>query len=282
MTDNPNPSVRSRQVANQLRELREQARLSGAEVAKLLGMSPSKISRIETGNRMLSVDIVAALLGLYKVPERMREQILDQVRKADERGWWESRGLGLPELWSALINFENRATRIQNYEAMVVPGLLQTPEYTGVMIKGVNKAMTEAELNNLVASRMARQAVLRRPGLQFLAVVDESVLRRPIAERGVMRRQLRQLVDYSERPNITVRVVPLQEGMHVGVRGSFAVMDFVDEPSLVFFENQHVGMFLDEKEDIAAHRVALSNILSVALEPAASAELISAVASDTD
>lgn len=282
MTDNPNPSVRSRQVANQLRELREQARLSGAEVAKLLGMSPSKISRIETGNRMLSVDIVAALLGLYKVPERMREQILDQVRKADERGWWESRGLGLPELWSALINFENRATRIQNYEAMVVPGLLQTPEYTGVMIKGVNKAMTEAELNNLVASRMARQAVLRRPGLQFLAVVDEGVLRRPIAERGVMRRQLRQLVDYSERPNITVRVVPLQEGMHVGVRGSFAVMDFVDEPSLVFFENQHVGMFLDEKEDIAAHRVALSNILSVALEPAASAELISAVASDTD
>jgi transcriptional regulator with XRE-family HTH domain len=282
MTDNPNPSVRSRQVANQLRELREQARLSGAEVAKLLGMSPSKISRIETGNRMLSVDIVAALLGLYKVPERMREQILDQVRKADERGWWESRGLGLPELWSALINFENRATRIQNYEAMVVPGLLQTPEYTGVMIKGVNKAMTEAELNNLVASRMARQAVLRRPGLQFLAVVDEGVLRRPIAERGVMRRQLRQLVDYSERPNITVRVVPLQEGMHVGVRGSFAVMDFIDEPSLVFFENQHVGMFLDEKEDIAAHRVALSNILSVALEPAASAELISAVASDTD
>ena len=282
MTYNPNPSVRSRQVANQLRELREQARLSGAEVAKLLGMSPSKISRIETGNRMLSVDIVAALLGLYKVPERMREQILDQVRKADERGWWESRGLGLPELWSALINFENRATRIQNYEAMVVPGLLQTPEYTGVMIKGVNKAMTEAELNNLVASRMARQAVLRRSGLQFLAVVDEDVLRRPIAERGVMRRQLRQLVDYSERPNITVRVVPLQEGMHVGVRGSFAVMDFVDEPSLVFFENQHVGMFLDEKEDIAAHRVALSNILSVALEPAASAELISAVASDTD
>src|SRR5256885_12865585 len=90
MTDNPNPSVRSRQVANQLRKIREDLGLTGAEVAKLLDMSPSKISRIETGHRMLDVDVVATLLGLYKVPERTREQILGQVRKSVERGWWES------------------------------------------------------------------------------------------------------------------------------------------------------------------------------------------------
>ena len=282
MTDNPNPSVRSRQVAIQLRAIREDAKLTGAEVAKQLGMSPSKISRIETGNRMLSVDVVATLLGLYKVPERQREQILDQVRKSGERGWWESRGLGLPELWTALINFESRATRIQNYEAMFVPGLLQTAEYTAAIIKGINKAMTESELNNLVASRMARQTVLRRHDLQFLAVIDESALHRSIAERGVMRRQLRQLVDSAERSNVTLRVVPLRAGPHAGLRGPFAVLDFPEEPSLVFIENHHFGMFLDEKEDIAAYRVALSNILNVALEPMASMELISTIATETD
>lgn len=282
MTENPNPSVRSRQVANQLRALREDAGLTGAEVAKQLGMSPSKISRIETGQRMLSVDVVAALLGLYRVPERHRDQILDQVRKSAERGWWESQGLGLPELWKALIDFESRATRIQNYEALFVPGLLQTDEYTGAVIKGINKAMTESELTNLVASRRARQTVLRRQDLQFLAVIDEGALRRPIPESGLMRRQLRHLADSAERSNVTVRVVPLQAGPHSGLRGPFATMDFAQEPSLVFFENQTTCMFLDEKAEIASYLVALGNILNVALEPADSVELISRIAADHD
>lgn len=282
MTDVSNPSVRSRQVANQLRALREGARLTGAEVAKQLGMSPSKISRIETGHRGLTVDVVAALLGLYQVPERQRERILDQVKRSADRGWWESRGLGLPELWAALIDFESRATRVQNYEALVVPGLLQSAEYTGAIIKGINTAMTESELTNLVASRMARQAILRRQDLQFLAVIDEGALRRPMPERGVMRRQLRQLVDSAERSNVTIRVVPLQVGAHAGQRGAFALMDFTEEPSLVYIENQTTCMFLDEQKDVAAYRVALSNILHAALKPAESVELISTLAAGHD
>jgi len=280
MTENPNPSVRSRQVSALLRTLREDLGLSGAEVAKALGMSPSKISRIETGARGLRVEDVAAMLGHYKVPEQKRAQILDQVRKAEERGWWESQGLGLPELWQALINFESRATRIQNFEALFVPGLLQTDEYTEAIIRSINKTLSQVELTNLVASRRARQAVLGTRKLQFLAIIDESAIRRPIAESGVMRRQLRHLVDAADRPNVTVRVVPLQAGPYAGLRGPFAIMDFDDEPSLTFIENHHFGMFLDEKEDIAAYRVTLGNILNEALEPAESAELLARLADE--
>lgn len=280
MTENPNPSVRSRQVSALLRTLREGLGLSGSEVAKALGMSPSKISRIETGSRGLRVDDVAALLGHYKVPEQRRTQILDQVRKAEERGWWESQGLGLPQLWQALINFESRATRIQNFEALFVPGLLQTDEYTEAIISSINKTLSKTELTNLVASRRARQAVLSRRELQFLAVIDEGALRRPITVSGVMRRQLRHLVDSSERPNITVRVVPLQVGQYAGLQGPFAILEFEDEPSLVYTENQVTSMFLDEKEDVAAYRVALGNILNEALEPAESAQLIASLAEE--
>ena len=280
MTDNPNPSVRSRQVSALLRSLREEQGLSGAEVAKALGMSPSKISRLETGNRGLRVDDVAALLGHYKVPEQKRAQILEQVRKSEDRGWWESQGLGLPQLWQALINFESRATRIQNFEALMVPGLLQTAEYSEVIISSLNTTLSKVELTNLVASRMARQTVLSRRDLHFLAVIDEGALRRPIAESGVMRRQLRHLADSAERPNITVRVVPLQVGQYAGLRGPFAILEFEDEPSLVYFANQGTSMFLDEKEDVAAYRVALGNILNEALEPAESVELIARLAED--
>ncbi len=280
MTDNPNPSVRSRQVSALLRSLREAKGLSGAEVAKALGMSQSKISRLETGNRGLRVDDVAALLGLYKVPEQKRAQILDQVRKSEERGWWESQGLGLPQLWQALINFESRATRIQNFEALFIPGLLQTDEYTEAIISSINKTLSQTELTNLVASRRARQAVLGRRDLQFLAVIDEGALRRPITVSGVMRRQLRHLVDASERANITIRVVPLQVGQYAGLRGPFAILEFEDEPSLVYTENQVTSMFLDEKEDVAAYRVALGNILNEALGPAESAQLIASLAEE--
>lgn len=280
MTDNPNPSVRSRQVSALLRTLREDLGLSGAEVAKALGMSPSKISRLETGARGLRVEDVAAMLGHYQVPEQKRAQILDQVRKAEERGWWESQGLGLPELWQALINFESRATRIQNFEALVIPGLLQTDEYTEAIIASINKTLSQVELTNLVASRRARQAVLGTRRLQFLAIIDESAIRRPIAESGVMRRQLRHLVDAADRPNVTVRVVPLRSGQYAGLQGPFACLDFAEEPSLVYIENHHFGMFLDEKEDIAAYRVALGNILNDALEPAESAELIARLAEE--
>jgi transcriptional regulator with XRE-family HTH domain len=159
MSGNPHTSIRSRQVAAELRALRERAGLSGAEVAKLLGMSPSKVSRLETGITGRQIEDVAALLGLYKVPAATREELLDQVRRAEERGWW-TRQPGLPKLWRTLIDFEAKATRVHNYEALVVPGLLQTAEYARAVILGIVPAITPAELKNLVAARMARQTVL--------------------------------------------------------------------------------------------------------------------------
>ncbi|MGH3817221.1 MAG: Scr1 family TA system antitoxin-like transcriptional regulator [Pseudonocardiaceae bacterium] len=182
---NPHTSVRSRQVAAELRMLSEQAGLSGAEVAKRMGMSPSKISRIETGNSGLQIEDIAALLGLYQVPAATRDDLLDLVRRSEERSWW-TRQPGLPQLWRSLIDFEAKATRVQNYEALFVPGLLQTAEYARAIIQGVAPTVSEAELDNLVAARMARQALLARASApQFLAVVDEGALRRPIGEPGM-------------------------------------------------------------------------------------------------
>lgn len=273
-------SVRSRQVAAALRTLREQAGLSGAEVAKRMGMSPSKISRIETGVSGLQIEDVAALLGLYQVPATVRDELLDLVRRSEERGWW-TRQPGLPQLWRSLIDFEAKATRIQNYEALVVPGLLQTAEYTRAVIEGVAPAITEAELGNLVAARMARQAVLTRATApQLIAVVDEGALRRPIGEPGVMHRQLHHLLVVAEQPHVMLRVIPLAAGAHAGLRGPFVILEFAEEPTLVFMENHSTGLFLEEEVDIAAYRLALGTILNAALAPVATTELITQIAAE--
>ncbi|MGQ0778974.1 MAG: helix-turn-helix domain-containing protein, partial [Pseudonocardiales bacterium] len=105
MSGNSHISIRSRQVAAELRTLREQAGFSGADVAKRIGMSTSKISRIETGNSGLQSEDVASLLGLYQVPVAVRDELLDLLRRSEERGWW-TRQPGLPQLWRSLINFE--------------------------------------------------------------------------------------------------------------------------------------------------------------------------------
>ncbi len=243
-----------------------------------MGMSPSKISRIETGNSGLQIEDVAALLGLYQVPAATRDELLDLVRRSEERGWW-TRQPGLPQLWRSLIDFEAKATRIQNYEALVVPGLLQTAEYTRAIIQGVAPTVSEAELDNLVAARMARQTVLARSSApQFFAVVDEGALRRPVGGPGVMHRQLHHLLGVAEQPHVTVRIVPVAAGAYAGLRGPFVILEFADEPALVFIENHGTGLFLEEEADLAAYRLALGTILHAALAPAATAELIAQIA----
>lgn len=280
MSTNSATSIRSRQVAAELRSLREKVGLSGAEVAKRLGMSPSKISRIETGNSGIQAEDVASLLGFYQVPVSTRDELLDLLRRAEERGWW-TRQPGLPQLWRSLITFEAKATRIQNYEALVIPGLLQTGEYARAVIQGIAPTISEAELDNLVAARIARQALLTRSRApQFFAVIDEAALRRPVGEPGVMRRQLQHLLGAAERPHVTLRVVPLTAGAHAGMRGPFVILEFGDEPALVHVENHGTCLFLEEEADLADYRLALGTILHAALAPAATAELISQIATE--
>src|SRR5256885_11892511 len=156
---NPHTSVRSRTVAAELRVMREDRGLSCAAVGRTLGVSASKISRIETGNSGLQVDDVAALLGFYQVPSTKRQALLDLLKRNDQKGWWE-RQAGLPHLWRALIDFENKATRIQHYQSMVIPGMLQTSEYCEALLKAIDDTLSPAELGNLVAARMARSTLL--------------------------------------------------------------------------------------------------------------------------
>ncbi|HWE91365.1 MAG TPA: helix-turn-helix transcriptional regulator [Pseudonocardiaceae bacterium] len=274
----PNSSIRSRRVSAELRQLRTDQNMTEAQVAKALGMSASKVSRIETGERGLTIIDVANMLGLYQVPQHRRDQLLDLVRKADERGLWFAQGSGLPELWQTLIDFERRANRIQNYEALVVPGLLQTADYCGAMIQGVSRAITEGELDKLVGARMARQAILRRRDVEYLAVVSEAALQQVIGDSSTQRRQLRRLVDEADRPNVTIRVIPRASGAHAGLEGPFQTLDFPDEPSVIYVENQTTCLFMEEKDDLEAYRLRLSNILGVALSPAKSVDLISALA----
>lgn len=274
MPGNPHTSVRSRQVAAQLRELRERAELSCSEVAKTLGLSVSKVSRMETANSGMQVEDVAAMLGLYRVSSTKRQELIDLLRRSEEKGWWQ-RQAGLPQLWRTLIDFEAKATRIQNFENMFIPGLLQTAEYCRAILQSLDGTLSEAEVDHLVAARMARQAVLTRSrSPQFVAIIDENALRRRVGAEGVMHRQLLHLSALADRPNIVLRVVQRNIGAYVGMQGPFMILEFGEEPTLAYMENHGTEMFLEEDAELAAFQTSFVSILGVALNPADSAELV--------
>lgn len=280
MPGNPHTSVRSRTVANELRKQREERELSLAEVGRMLGVSPSKISRIETGVSGLQAEEVATLLGFYQVPPAKRIELLELLRRSETKGWWE-RQAGLPKLWRAVIDYENRATRIQHYGALIIPGLLQTSEYCEAVLRGINDTLTESELDNLVATRMARSAVLTRSTApQYLAVIHEVALRMRVGGPGVMLRQLFHLLGIMDRPNVVIRVLPISAGATVGLKGPFMILELAEEPDLVHVENQITGMFLEEEADLAGYRLALHNVLGASLAPDATATLIDSIAAE--
>ncbi|WP_190813637.1 helix-turn-helix domain-containing protein [Saccharopolyspora pogona] len=280
MPGNRHTSVRSRQIANELRRYREKAGLSCTEAGAKLGVSGSKISRIETGVSGLQIEDVAALLGLYHVPAAERHTLVELAKSADQKGWWE-RQTGLPQNWKNLMEFEAKASRLQAFETTFVPGLLQTPEYCRAIIQGIDATLTEDELDQLVAARMARQIVLSRSRApQFLAVMDETVLRRPIGGSGVMKRQLQHLLNVADASNVNLLVVPVSAGAYVGLHGPFLVLEFDEEPDIVYVGNHYTELFLEEDQDLASYRLALRNILHAALASGATGDLISNITAE--
>jgi transcriptional regulator with XRE-family HTH domain len=270
-------SIRQRRVSAELRRLREKQRLSCKDVALAVDCSESKISRMETGERGLYSDDVAAILGFLRAPTSLRHELLALVRDGEERNWHEIHGK-LPTNWKDLIRFENDATAIYNYEPLVVPGLAQTPDYARAVIHGTNPRLTEAEVETLVATRLSRQVILSKrnaPTVQLM--LDEMVLRRPVSEPGVLRAQLQHLLSLSERRNVSVQVVPFAAGTHPGLSGSFVLLEFASEPALAHVESRSSSSFLEEDEHLDAVTLAWRGLRAVALSPDDSAQLIADV-----
>lgn len=207
MTARQGIPVRQRRVAAELRQLRKNAGMTCAETAKAMGVSVTKISQMETGDRGLYVDEVAALLGLYRVPAKLRQELLDLVRNGGDPNWWQMKPSDLPDGWRDLMQLEKDASAIANIEPILIPGLLQTSEYAAATIRGIYGDPPDHEVNAMVATRLARQSLLsQRNAPSPHAIVDEMALQRPIGDPGVMERQLQHLLTCAQRPNVKMQV----------------------------------------------------------------------------
>ena len=280
----PGPTLRAQWLGQQLRALRESAGMTLRQAGDYLQRDQSMLSRFENAVHPIRRGDVTALLDLYGISdERTRDALIQLSEDVWRKGWWDDYGNGIDRRFIDRVWLEVRAERLRTYEAMVVPGLLQTREYAETLIRNSANADTpEEKIERMIELRMTRQQILRgEEPISFATVVDESALRRVIGGSEVMNDQLTALLDISERPNVEVRVLPLRRGAHAGLDGSFWLYQMPDPyPDLAYIENLAGAVYVEEDAAVDRFRQAYHQLSAAALNGKESAALILAVAKE--
>ncbi|MGH3318996.1 MAG: helix-turn-helix domain-containing protein [Streptosporangiaceae bacterium] len=275
----PGPTLRSQWLGQQLRELRESCGLTLDEAGTYLQRDPSMVSRFETANYPIRRGDVLALLDLYGVADETRRKGL--IRLSEDiwqKGWWEQYAAGVDPKFVDHPWLEARAERICFYYTMIVPGLLQTRAYAETLIRNnPGPYAAEEHFQGLVDLRMERQRVLDGDDpTRLSAVLDGSVLRRPIGGPEVMRGQLAHLLYLMGCPTVELRVLPLRVGWHAGLDGAFQLIEMPEPYPEVAYVESLAGRVYVEEPDAERFAPAYDELWKAALDSDASAALISA------
>lgn len=263
------PTVLRMVLGKRLQDLREKAGLTYEDAGQALDVTHATIRRMEKAEVGLKLPYVEKLLTTYGItaPEEIGG-FLALAREANRPGWWHSFRDVLPDWFSAFVSLEGEAGVIRAYEPHYVPGLLQTPDYAGAVLRAGLPHASAAEIERLVALRIERQSLLTRAEAAPLlwVVMDETVLRRPIGGRAVMREQLGALIEATELSNVRLQVIPFTAGPHPAMYGPFHIFRFQlrELPDIAYSESLVGGVYFDDRDDVSAFLEALDRMCAQA------------------
>ncbi|SFB00046.1 Helix-turn-helix domain-containing protein [Amycolatopsis marina] len=273
------PNFRMRLLGRTLRRLREQSRMTQEEVAARMRFSTAKMSRLEQG-QLPNYHEFLAMLDLYGVIVSDYDEYIRMFDRARERGWWHAYGLDD----KGFVSLEAEASEVRNYELGYIPGLLQTETYMRGSFVGARLPLPGEKLENEVAVRLRRQHRLtKEPLLRLHAIMDESVLWRPIPDAEGFRAQLRFLIERAHLPTVTLQVVPRTVAAHPGRAGSFVILRFPipDEPEIGYVEHGFGSFQTEKASEVRAARLTFQHLEGLALDQTESLALIERVAAQT-
>jgi transcriptional regulator with XRE-family HTH domain len=213
----------------ELRRARVTAGFSSQEaLAAKLGYDRSVIAKAETGERPPSPEVADALQAeLFPAgPDGLVARLAKLARRADGP---------IPSWFESWLEAERVAHMLRLWSPVLVPGLLQTAEYARALF--LASGLDEESAQEHVAVRLSRQAILERPRPPHMVVVlDESVLHRLIGSAQVMADQMTHIADLSERPSISVQVIPADTGANAGLSGAFDLASGDGAPEVLRME----------------------------------------------
>lgn len=254
------PTIVRRQLGRRLRRLRDLAGTSVDEVVahRQLGISRAKLFKIEAGRHPVKPQDVAVLCQHYRASHEETDALTALALATQGDSWWHVYGEdgAVPEWFSLYLDVEPAASTIRTYEAELIPGLLQIPEYAREVYRARNPDDAPGEIERRVKLRMERQAILTRtqPAPPRLHVVlNEAAVLREVGGPGVMAEQVDRLRAAAQRPNITIDVLPLKAGAHAAMESAFVILDFPEpdeDPSVVYIDTPSSAAYLQKTVDL--------------------------------
>jgi transcriptional regulator with XRE-family HTH domain len=284
------PAVARQRVRGELRRARRKTDFTQTEVANRLGWSLSKVQRIEIGEVAVSETDLRALLGLYGVTAADLVATLAEDARLARRERWATPPeyrKHLPPGFRRLLQFEVVATQIRAYQALILPGFLQTAAMAKYILDQTVRHLTEEERRVRFEARMSRRkSIQERPGgPKYYVVIDESVIRRIVGGSDIMVEQLEDLTEVATLPNVFLRVMPLEESMGaiIGTLSNFVLMNLSDDDaddSVMHRELVSENYIDHDPEKIRPYRDAFENLWKLSLPEDATLELIRLRASE--
>lgn len=255
------PAIARERLRQRLRELRDQSGMSPNDVRKAMSWSVSKLNRIENGVVTIQPIEAQVLLQLYGLRDQTEIEYLKQLAAISrERKWWSKHSLS-PD-YKKFIEFENEASHLYAYHALLVPGILQTSDYARHSISQLlRRSLDDESVDERLEVRMNRQTALmdrlNGPTPPALTqVIDEAVLLRSVGGADVMRGQVRHLLDLGERPTVTLVIAPLAGDGHPGLGGNFELLKFAgrDDVDVAFVESMVSDVLVTDQEQTSTLR----------------------------
>lgn len=282
------PFVRRHRLAVQLRDLREAAGKTHADLAAAIGQSRMKISRLENGHARPNQADIMKILDALAVTGQAWTELMDVARDAAQQGWWDSYGEDMGARQSLYANLETGATTIREFQPFI-PGLVQTPEFAR------HRQNAESEIGPVafqsqraVEARQTRQRMLHRPdGPAYEVVLDEVAVRRLSAPPEVVAEQLAHLVALTEQSTVTVRVWPVAARIagYVVPRSAFSLYTYPDprDPRVIAVDTVTTDVVLTsltEPAQVGRYTMLYERLADAALPPDDSLDLLSGAAED--
>lgn len=247
-------------LSQTLRELRRAAGLTGAEAAHHVGLAQPSISRYERGVSVPSLEHLGKLLDLYTAPDdtrRQLEQIVRDLREDTQPGARIILARGVARMQQRIGRIEGASRLLRYFQPALVPGLLQTPDYARAVFSAGGDV---PDVEESVAARMDRHAVLDDGSKRFVFVLAEGVLRWQLGNPHLMAAQLEHIVEVSRRRNVRVGVIPWTTPATTGVTAGF---DLYDQRAAIV-GTETATAFLTDPLDVTAYDKLFAELEAVA------------------
>jgi transcriptional regulator with XRE-family HTH domain len=267
-------SAQRRRLGAALRRLRTGTGFSGEQIAREVGVSQSQVSRIELGHQAASVDVVRRWAQACGASADVLAELTEWAEGAtfEAVAWNKAMGRGLAGLQQDVRELEASARTILDFTPLLVPGLMQVPEYSR-RIFAAGDPDRRLDVAAAIAARMDRQIALYEESRRFEFVVAEAALRWRIAPANVMLAQIDRVMAVAGISTVSLGLLPLtSDAWHE--HGFVILDDPVDGDPLAHVETMTRAITITDPEEVGEYRDMFRRVQASALTGAEATELL--------